>query len=69
MKITRQAVYDILKRAETALDDYENRLGLVEKFLFTRKQLNQVYKLLSSETDKAAIDAAVSILREISETV
>ncbi|MDD4593386.1 MAG: YlxM family DNA-binding protein, partial [Parabacteroides sp.] len=30
---SRQAVYDVLKRAETALQEYEERLGLVDKFI------------------------------------
>ncbi len=32
LKISRQGVYDILKRAENKLFEYENNLGLVEKF-------------------------------------
>ncbi len=30
LKITRQAVYDILKRSEQALEKYERKLGLLE---------------------------------------
>ena len=32
LKISRQGVYDILKRAENKLFEYENKLRLVEKF-------------------------------------
>lgn len=68
MNITRQAIYDILKRAEHALEDYENKLGLVDKFMNTREQLERVYRILNSRADKTAIDEAVRILREISES-
>ncbi len=31
LKISRQAVYDIIKRSEQALEKYEKKLGLLEK--------------------------------------
>lgn len=31
-QISRQAVYDLLQRSEALLQDYENSLGLVERF-------------------------------------
>lgn len=32
LDISRQAVYDTVKRAEKILEDYEGKLGLIEKF-------------------------------------
>ena len=29
-EVSRQAIYDVLRRAEKALEQYESRLGLVE---------------------------------------
>lgn len=42
LSITRQAVYDTLKRAETNLEEYEEKLKLVEKAYNNRKIINQI---------------------------
>ena len=39
LNITRQAVYDILKRVENLLTNYEKRLKLVERYLLKEKRL------------------------------
>lgn len=44
--VTRQAVYDTLKRAEQLLTQYEEKLGLVEKFHTDRKKLAVASSLL-----------------------
>ena len=44
--ISRQGVYDALKRAESILVEYETRLGLVEKFLQQRSLLAKVSNML-----------------------
>lgn len=45
LDISRQGVYDILKRAEENLYQYEDTLKLVEKFFKNRKTLEEVYRL------------------------
>lgn len=37
LKVSRQAVYDILRRAEIALEKYEKRMGLMAEYLRTRE--------------------------------
>ncbi|MGI6453073.1 MAG: YlxM family DNA-binding protein [Syntrophomonadaceae bacterium] len=70
MNITRQAVYDLLKRAESALEDYEKRLQLVDKFNKNRQRLNEVYRILDHhQSDAQDIARAINILREITEMV
>lgn len=69
MGVTRQAVYDLLRRAEQSLEDYEKRLGLVEKFLETRRQIEQVYDLLESEKERPGVSAALKILRNVNDSV
>ena len=67
---SRQAVYDVLRRAETALREYEQRLRLVDKFLFTRQGLEEVYFLLQQTNDlapKKEIEKAIGVLRVIME--
>lgn len=40
--ISRQGVYDVVKKAEKALYNFEKKLGLVQKFLDTQHALQQV---------------------------
>jgi predicted DNA-binding protein YlxM (UPF0122 family) len=68
--VTRQAVYDIIKRAEKTLEEYEQRLGLVEKFMTARQDLNEVYILLDNkDPEKDSISRAIQILKKVIELV
>ncbi len=46
-KISRQAIHDILKRTEKLLVGYEEKLGLVERFLTERDKLLEIETLLT----------------------
>ncbi|HBQ85600.1 MAG TPA: DNA-binding protein [Syntrophomonas sp.] len=63
--ITKQAVHDLIRRAEKSLQGYETRLGLVEKFQKTRRQLEAVYDLLNHSEDREAINQAAQILKAV----
>ncbi|MDI9467209.1 MAG: YlxM family DNA-binding protein [Syntrophomonadaceae bacterium] len=68
--ITRQAVYDLVKRSERLLQDYEQRLHLVKRFQDTQAQIEEVYRLLNNaDIDQDTIDRAVEILRHISDSI
>ena len=45
--VSRQAVHDGLKRAERALEGFEERLGLLSKFLKQQEALENLGRLLS----------------------
>ena len=46
--ISRQGVHDLIKRCSKALEDYENKLHLVEKFLYIKEKVGAIQNLTSS---------------------
>lgn len=58
--ISRQAVHDTLKKAEQALKEYENKLGLVDKFVRTEDAITaigaEISKIEEHLTDKEALE-------------
>lgn len=44
-KISRQGVFDTLKRAEERLFDYEDKLGLVDKFYGSQDTIQEISNL------------------------
>lgn len=44
--ISRQAIHDLLKRTERILTEYEDKLGLVQRFWIEREKLMEVQALL-----------------------
>ena len=61
--VSRQAVHDTLKRAESMLQNYEQKLQLVSKFLTQRGKLAEAARLL--EECGAAAPGPVLTAREI----
>lgn len=43
--ISRQGVHDMIKRCNRILEDYEDKLHLVEKFLNIRRQVQKIHSL------------------------
>ncbi len=58
--ISRQAVHDTLKRCDKALNDYEARLHLVEKFLHIRNDIKRINELTMQN------NTTEDVLKEIS---
>lgn len=56
--VTRQAVYDLLRRSERALESYEARLGLVKRYLSTRQAMAAV----KEEFEALAQDVAAIVV-------
>lgn len=50
--VSRQAVYDNIRRTDELLEDYETRLGLYEKF----EQRQQIISSIQTELAKATIN-------------
>lgn len=46
--ISRQGVHDLVKRCQKALEGYEEKLHLVEKFLVIKKNVQEINTVLDS---------------------
>ncbi|WP_282706326.1 putative DNA-binding protein [Fuchsiella alkaliacetigena] len=66
--ISRQAVYDNLKRAEAALEEYESKLDLLERYQCRKEKLEKLRELIEkishqiSEQDLEALEKLTSEL-------
>lgn len=72
--ISRQGVYDALKRAENTLEDYEKKLGLVKKLLQQKSLLKKISSMLdqilsselqNSEVSKDRIIEIKNIIKQL----
>lgn len=54
--ISRQGVYDTLKRAEKTLYEYEEKLGLVDRFLKQKESMKKIIEMLDELLSKEHID-------------
>lgn len=61
--VSRQAVYEHLKRAERTLEDYERKLGLVRRHEARRQAIAALRRTL--EAHPAAAEAAEPWLKEL----
>lgn len=46
--ISRQGVHDLIKRCSKALEEYEHKLHLVEKFLYIKERVGTIQNLAGS---------------------
>lgn len=50
--ISRQGVHDLIKRCDRILNDYENKLHLVERFARIKRNIQQISELTDDEQIK-----------------
>lgn len=60
--ISRQGVHDLIKRVENALQDYEKKLHLVEKFLNIKEEVRKIRKSDSLEQAQTIAEEILDIL-------
>ncbi len=57
--ISRQAVHDLIKRCNKTLQEYEDRLHLVSRFLTVKKKLQEINEILNEDTDIVKLKADI----------
>ncbi|AEF17385.1 MULTISPECIES: YlxM family DNA-binding protein [Thermoanaerobacterium] len=69
LNISRQGVYDSLKRAESILKYYEDKLGLVKKYNDNMEKLSKIKQSIDEVkkyiSDKKVLEALEDIEKEI----
>lgn len=64
--ISRQAVYDNLKRAEMIIEDYEKKLQLLAKYEKRMKILNEMERLITNnEQAYKELEGKITLLRRL----
>lgn len=61
--ISRQGVHDLIKRCTKALEEYENKLHLVEKFLYIKDKVGAIQDLTRSYDEKNQVTIRAEISR------
>lgn len=69
MDISRQGVRDFIKRGEKQLEDFEEALGLSEKFSQMNKELNTLENGLAALLKLPVSKSAAELIVELSELV
>jgi len=68
MGISRQAVYDLVKRAERLLENYEHKLGLAARFSRYKQDLKRLQAMLNQENmNTHELNVLQQQLRQLSE--
>ena len=63
--ISRQGVHDALHKAQKALEEYERKLGLVERFSATREAISTISTEIDGAIDMAAAGKLSRQLKQI----
>lgn len=61
--ISRQGVHDLIRRCDNSLQDYENKLHLVQKFMAIKQKVEEIGKL--TENDNLSREDLGKCMKEI----
>lgn len=69
--ISRQGVHDLVKRCQKALEGYEQKLHLVEKFLVIKKNVQEIDRVLDAyeNGEQQSPEKMATRIREISDLI
>ncbi len=62
--ISRQGVHDLVKRSARALEEYEKKLHLVDKFLNIKSKVEKIQKLVQEEENPKTIKTEIAKISE-----
>ncbi|MGM9945815.1 MAG: putative DNA-binding protein [Lysinibacillus sp.] len=65
-EISRQAVYDNIRRTEAMLEEYEDKLRLLEKFQQRQRVLQELTDAIKDEN--ATIEARLALIEQLKES-
>jgi hypothetical protein len=63
--ISRQGVHDMIRRCDKALEEYESKLHLVNRFLTIRRQVSKIQNLSIEHGEQEITDISRQILEEL----
>lgn len=63
--ISRQGVHDMIRRCNKTLEEYEQKLHLVEKFLNIRRQVRKINSLAKESHSEEIVSISNEILEEL----
>ncbi len=64
--ISRQGVHDLLKRCNKALEDYEEKLGLVKRFYKIKEKVGKIHKLADEGSPS---DDTLNMIRKLADEI
>jgi predicted DNA-binding protein YlxM (UPF0122 family) len=70
--ISRQGVYDMIKRCDKILEEYEEKLQLVDKFLAAEHQIEKIKecaKLLKEKNSDESLNEQIEEIERISDSI
>jgi predicted DNA-binding protein YlxM (UPF0122 family) len=67
LNVSRQAVFEHIKRAEATLEELETKLGLIDKFEKRRKSIGDIQEQLSHISDLKLREGLVLRLEQLKE--